>query len=154
MLEQILIPFHHHAKKVSLQERLSTAEKSNRESASKSQSADQMVSDLQRRLAESEAQGKAARQAQIAAEKHVLQLQADLQEAQEQQLHSKDTQIALQDKLRQQQQRLDVLENEKEREGQLHAESSKLKSNLDQAVFAKLQKALLVRASSRRFLKP
>ena len=70
---------------------------------------------------ESEAQGKVARRAQIAAEKHVLQLQADLQEAQEQQLHSKDTQIALQDKLRQKQLRLDALENEKEREEQLHA---------------------------------
>ena len=72
---------------------------------------------------ESEAQGKVARRAQIAAEKHVLQLQADLQEAQEQQLHSKDTQIALQSRqiTLQNQLRLDALENEKEREEQLHA---------------------------------
>ena len=75
---------------------MNTAEKSSRESVSKSQSADRVVSDLQRRLAESEGQDKVARRAQIAAEKHVLQLQGDLQEAQEQQLHSKDVQIALQ----------------------------------------------------------
>ena len=134
-----------------MEERLTAAEMSTRDAANTSQSNAQMVSDLERRLAASEAQGATARRAQIAAEKHVLQLQADLQQAQEQELQSKETRIALQDKLRRQQQRLDVLESNKQRKERLHADSSKVKKNLDQAVFAKLQKTLLVRPSVNTF---
>ena len=104
-----------------------------------------MVSDLERRLADAEAQGATARRAQVAAEKQVLRLQADLRTAHEQELQSKQTQSALQDKLRRQQHRLDVLNNEKQRGEKRDADSSAVKQNLDQAVFAKLQSTLLVR---------
>lgn len=109
-----------------------------------------MVSDLERRLADAEAQGATARRAQVAAEKQVLRLQADLRTAHEQELQSKQTQSALQDKLRRQQHRLDVLNNEKQRSEKRDADSSAVKQNLDQAVFAKLQSTLLVRGYYRR----
>ena len=129
----------------SLEERLTASAKLNRESASTSQSTSRMVSDLERRLADAEAQGATARRAQVAAEKQVLRLQADLRTAHEQELQSKQTQSALQDKLRRQQHRLDVLNNEKQRGEKRDADSSAVKQNLDQAVFAKLQSTLLVR---------
>lgn len=145
-IAQIIYPCRHIPNKNdSLEERLTASAKLNRESASTSQGTARMFSDLKRRLADAEAQGATARRAQVAAEKQVLRLQADLHTAHEQELQSKQTQSALQDKLRRQQHRLDALNNEKQRGEKRDADSSAVKQNLDQAVFAKLQSTLLVR---------